>query len=182
MNWQTNQPTDGPSLLERCNDAYKGDNLPHLLSEKLSSSCEPCFGQQLESLPTISLAFPWTKASSIIATTFVESFSSSTRKKKLRKTQFQLLAETEPDKCRSDARLLCECFDWDAQRHLVKEFLSYLDSKYNLNCVIHMKTSMKMMVFSEFLITLFSFSKVEILRKPNTGKVCILKNIVLSVK
>ena len=81
MNWQTNQPTDGPSLLERCNDAYKGDNLPHLLSEKLSSSCEPCFGQQLESLPTISLAFPWTKASSIIATTFVESFSSSTRKK-----------------------------------------------------------------------------------------------------
>ena len=115
MNWQTNQPTDGPSLLERCNDAYKGDNLPHLLSEKLSSSCEPCFGQQLESLPTISLAFPWTKASSIIATTFVESFSSSTRKKKLRKTQFQLLAETEPDKCRSDARLLCECFDWDGE-------------------------------------------------------------------
>ena len=122
MNWQTNQPTDGPSLLERCNDAYKGDNLPHLLSEKLSSSCEPCFGQQLESLPTISLAFPWTKASSIIATTFVESFSSSTRKKKLRKTQFQLLAETEPDKCRSDARLLCECFDWDAKDTWWKNF------------------------------------------------------------
>ena len=60
-------------------------------------------------------------------------------------------------------------------------FLSYSDLKCNLNHAIHMKTSKKMMIFSDFLLTLFSFSEVEILRKPNTGKFCILKDIVLSV-
>jgi len=44
-----------------------------------------------------------------------------------------------------------------------------------------MKTSKKLMIFCDFLLTLFLFFEVEILRKPKTGKFCILKNIVLSV-
>ena len=76
-----------------------------------------------------------------------------------------------------------ECFLWTncLKRHLVHTFLSYSDLKCNFNYAIHMKTSKKMMFLVNFCLHFFSFSEVEILRKLNTRKFCILKNIVLSV-